>query len=88
MNEHFDDDQSRDFIFILPPSSLSPMQPTILIVDDEKHTRDGLRSLLDDNYDTYVAADVAGAIDVLRARSDRCAPDRSAPRRRRWHDLD
>ena len=41
------------------------MQPTILIVDDEKHTRDGLRSLLDDNYDTYVAADVAGAIDVL-----------------------
>src|SRR6201993_4843134 len=42
------------------------MQPTILIVDDEKHTRDGLRSLLGDNYDTYVAADVAGALDVLQ----------------------
>jgi two-component system, NtrC family, response regulator AtoC len=42
------------------------MQPTILIVDDEKHTRDGLRSLLGDNYDTYVAADVASALDVLQ----------------------
>src|SRR6476619_2750075 len=41
------------------------MQPTILIVDDEKHTRDGLRSLLEDQYDVYVAADIAGAIDVL-----------------------
>jgi DNA-binding NtrC family response regulator len=41
------------------------MQATVLIVDDEKHTRDGLRSLLGDKYDTYVAADVAGALDVL-----------------------
>ncbi len=41
------------------------MQPTVLIVDDEKHTRDGLRTLLGDHYDTYVAADVQGAIDVL-----------------------
>lgn len=41
------------------------MQPTILIVDDEKHTRDGLRRLLEDNYDVYVAADVGGAMDVL-----------------------
>ena len=40
-------------------------QATILIVDDEKHTRDGLRRLLEDDYDTYVAADVAGAMDVL-----------------------
>jgi two-component system response regulator AtoC len=40
-------------------------QATVLIVDDEKHTRDGLRTLLGDNYDTYVAADVAGALDVL-----------------------
>ena len=40
-------------------------QPTILIVDDEKHTRGGLRSLLENDYDVYVAADVAGAIDVL-----------------------
>ncbi|HEY1770096.1 MAG TPA: sigma-54 dependent transcriptional regulator [Chthoniobacterales bacterium] len=41
------------------------MEATVLIVDDEKHTRDGLRSLLDDKYDTYVAADVASALEVL-----------------------
>ena len=41
------------------------MQPTILIVDDEKHTRDGLRRLLEDAYDVYVAADIAGAMSVL-----------------------
>ncbi|PYL88180.1 MAG: transcriptional regulator [Verrucomicrobia bacterium] len=41
------------------------LQPTILIVDDEKHTRDGLRRLLENEYDVYVAADIAGAIDVL-----------------------
>src|SRR5437899_656018 len=40
-------------------------QPTILIVDDEKHTRDGLRRLLEDDYDTYVAEDIRGAMDVL-----------------------
>src|ERR1044071_1704350 len=43
---------------------MSP-QPTVLIVDDEKHTRDGLRRLLDNDYDVYVAADIAGAMDVL-----------------------
>ena len=36
------------------------MNPTILIVDDEKHTRDGLRASLEDNFDVYVAADIAG----------------------------
>src|SRR6266566_2067987 len=41
------------------------MQPTILIVDDEKHTRDGLRRLLEDDYDVYVAEDIGGAISVL-----------------------
>src|SRR5438477_2936165 len=40
-------------------------QPTVLIVDDEKHTRDGLRRLLESDYDVYVAADIAGAMDVL-----------------------
>src|SRR5437879_8069921 len=43
---------------------MSP-QPTVLIVDDEKHTRDGLRRLLENNYDVYVASDIAGAMDVL-----------------------
>src|SRR6476660_3242066 len=41
------------------------MQPTILIVDDEKHTRDGLRRLLEDDYDVYVAEDIGGALSVL-----------------------
>src|SRR5467141_3791328 len=41
------------------------LQPTILVVDDEKHTRDGLRSLLENEYDVYVAPDITGAINVL-----------------------
>jgi DNA-binding NtrC family response regulator len=41
------------------------VEPTVLIVDDEKHTRDGLRRLLEDEYDVYVAGDIAGAMDVL-----------------------
>ena len=44
---------------------MDSLQPTILIVDDEKHTRDGLRQLLDESYDVYVAADINGALDVL-----------------------
>src|SRR5207244_463432 len=41
------------------------MNPTILIVDDEKHTREGLRSSLEDSFDVYIAADIAGALSVL-----------------------
>src|SRR3954466_10133590 len=44
---------------------MDSIQPIILIVDDEKHTRDGLRRLLEDHYDVYVAGDIAGAMDVL-----------------------
>ena len=40
------------------------MQPTILIVDDEKHTREGLRRLFDDEYDTYIAEDIRGAMEI------------------------
>jgi len=42
-----------------------PMSATILIVDDEKHTREGLRASLEENFDVYVAADIKGAISVL-----------------------
>ncbi|HJT82779.1 MAG TPA: sigma-54 dependent transcriptional regulator [Chthoniobacterales bacterium] len=48
---------------------MDSLQPTILVVDDEKHTRDGLRRLLEDHYDVYVAADIAGAMDVLERES-------------------
>lgn len=41
------------------------MQPTILIVDDEKNTREGLRAWLEDSFDVYIAADSAGALSVL-----------------------
>ena len=48
---------------------MDSLQPTVLIVDDEKHTRDGLRRLLQDEYDTYVAEDIRGAMDVLERES-------------------
>jgi DNA-binding NtrC family response regulator len=41
------------------------LQSTVLIVDDEKHTREGLRRLLENDYDVYIAADIPGAMDVL-----------------------
>src|SRR5437870_11539816 len=44
---------------------MDSIQPTILIVDDEKHTRDGLRRLLEDGYDVYVAGDIESAMNVL-----------------------
>ena len=40
---------------------------TILIVDDEKHTRDGLRSALEDEFDVYVASSAAEAAEVLKS---------------------
>src|SRR6201997_276223 len=44
---------------------MKSIQPIILIVDDEKHTRDGLRRLLENEYDVYVAGDIASAMNVL-----------------------
>ncbi|MGC8990153.1 MAG: sigma-54-dependent transcriptional regulator [Verrucomicrobiia bacterium] len=40
-------------------------KPTLLIVDDEKPTRDGLRAALEDRYDVYVAEDAATATALL-----------------------
>jgi len=50
-----------------PPTQrvMDSIQPTILIVDDEKHTRDGLRRLLENDYDVYVADDIESAMNVL-----------------------
>jgi DNA-binding NtrC family response regulator len=45
------------------------MKPTILIVDDEKHTREGLRVSLEDNFEVYIASDINGALNVLNADS-------------------
>ncbi len=41
--------------------------PIILIVDDEKNTRDGLRDALEDDFEVYVAPDIEGAIAALDA---------------------
>src|SRR5437764_6835511 len=49
----------------LRPAFMDSIQPIILIVDDEKHTRDGLRRLLENDYDVYVAGDIASAMNVL-----------------------
>ncbi len=38
---------------------------TLLIVDDEKNTRDGLRNALEDQFEVYVAADIAGALSTI-----------------------
>ncbi len=43
------------------------MNPTILIVDDEKHTREGLRTSLEDGFEVYVAADIQGALNIIEA---------------------
>jgi len=41
------------------------MKPTLLIVDDEKPTREGLRTALEDKYDVYIAEDAGAAINLL-----------------------
>ena len=43
------------------------IKKTVLIVDDEKHARDGLRAALEDHYEVYVAGDAAGAVATLDA---------------------
>src|SRR5438477_12157924 len=41
------------------------LKPSLLIVDDEKPTRDGLRAALEDRYDVYVADDAKAAFELL-----------------------
>jgi two-component system, NtrC family, response regulator AtoC len=45
------------------------IKPSLLIVDDEKTTRDGLRAALEDRFDVYVAEDAASATDLLERES-------------------
>ena len=57
--------------------------PTLLIVDDEKTTRDGLRAALEDRYDVYLAEDASAAMELLEAehfarvvrRNNSCTPN-------------
>lgn len=41
------------------------MTPTLLIVDDEKTQREGLRAALEDHYDVYLAEDAKSAMELL-----------------------
>ncbi len=45
------------------------MVPSVLIVDDEKHTREGLQQALADSYDVTVAANADEAYNLLDAQS-------------------
>ncbi|MBC7981162.1 MAG: sigma-54-dependent Fis family transcriptional regulator [Armatimonadetes bacterium] len=45
------------------------MLPTILIVDDERATREGLRSALEENFEVYTAASNADALTILKTES-------------------
>jgi len=41
------------------------VKPTLLIVDDEKPTREGLRAALEERYDVYLAEDAQAAMELL-----------------------
>ena len=45
----------------------SQRNATLLIVDDEKPTRDGLRAALEDRFDVYVAEDAGEAMGLLES---------------------
>src|SRR5213075_3017705 len=48
------------------PVTIDPrMTPAILIVDDEKAQREGLRDALEDRYDVYIAEDAKAAMELL-----------------------
>ena len=42
-------------------------KPTLLIVDDEKTTREGLRAALEERYDVYIAEDAKAATTLLES---------------------
>ena len=44
------------------------MVPSVLIVDDEKHTREGLQQALQDNYDVSLAANAEEAFNLMDAQ--------------------
>jgi len=45
------------------------VKPTLLIVDDEKPTREGLRAALEERYDVYLAEDAKAAMELLEKES-------------------
>jgi len=47
---------------------MARMLPSILIVDDEKHTREGLQQALEESYDVSVAANAQEAFNLMDAQ--------------------
>ena len=45
------------------------MKAKLLVVDDEKNTREALRRALDDTFEVYLAVNVAGAQNILKSDS-------------------
>ena len=45
------------------------MKAKLLVVDDEKNTREALRRALDDTFEVYLAVNVAGAQNILKSES-------------------
>jgi DNA-binding NtrC family response regulator len=48
---------------------LNLTQPNLLIVDDEKNTREGLRAALEERFDVYLAEDAKAATELLERES-------------------
>jgi DNA-binding NtrC family response regulator len=49
-------------------SAVTDNLPVLLVVEDEKNTRDGLRRYLDGKFDIYLAPDVTAAMNVLETQ--------------------
>jgi DNA-binding NtrC family response regulator len=49
-------------------SAVSDNLPTLLVVDDEKNTRDGLRRYFEGKFDVYLASDVTTAMNLLESQ--------------------
>jgi len=47
---------------------MARMLPSVLIVDDEKHTREGLQQALEESYDVSVAANATEAFNLMEAQ--------------------
>src|ERR1043165_633136 len=45
------------------------MKPMLLIVDDEKPTREGLRAALEERFDVYIAEDAKSGMELLERES-------------------
>ncbi len=45
------------------------MLPTVLIVDDERHTREGLQQVLEDQYDIYLAENADQAFTLMESET-------------------